>query len=152
LRAALQAREAALSTTVAALVAAYTSAPADPQCGRLSAACRDGLTALRRAVDGFELAAADEDDAAGAADELRARRAAFDRRAACVCAAPVLRHCMCGMRADARARPRAACASPCATRRWRRTRRRATRRRERCASARRGRDGGGGDCVFRALL
>jgi hypothetical protein len=73
---------------VAALEAAFTSAPADAQCGRLSASCRDGLTALRRAVDGFELAAADEDDAAGAADELRARRAAFDRHA---CAASEFR-------------------------------------------------------------
>lgn len=75
-----QAREATLSDAVAALQEAYTTAPSDGLCNRLSAACRDQLAALRRGVDAFELAADDEvDDADAAAAALVERRAAFDR-------------------------------------------------------------------------
>ena len=77
-----QAREAALEAAVAALEAAYRADPNDAQCTRLAAACRDQLTALRGVVDAFELTAADEEEPEAAAAELRARRAAFDRRAA----------------------------------------------------------------------
>jgi hypothetical protein len=66
---------------VAALEAAYSEAPADARCSRLSAQCRDQLSALRSGVDAFELMAADEAGEA-AAEELRKRRAAFDRRVA----------------------------------------------------------------------
>jgi hypothetical protein len=65
---------------VASLEAAYSEAPADARCSRLSAQCRDQLSALRSGVDAFELMAADEAGEA-AAEELRKRRAAFDRRA-----------------------------------------------------------------------
>ena len=70
-----------MSRSVAALEAAYAAAPTDPQCGRLMAACRDELAALRRGVDAFELAAADE-EGDDAATELRRRRNAFDTCAA----------------------------------------------------------------------
>ena len=65
---------------MASLEAAYSEAPADARCSRLSAQCRDQLSALRSGVDAFELMAADEAGEA-AAEELRKRRAAFDRRA-----------------------------------------------------------------------
>ena len=77
----MQTREAALAEAVAALEAAYTAAPADPRCSRLSAACRDQLSTLRGCVDAFELAALDEAGDA-AAEELRKRRTAFDRHVA----------------------------------------------------------------------
>ena len=64
---------------VAALEGAYVAAPADPRCSRLSAACRDQLAQLRAGVDALELLAADE-EGERAAEELRKRRAAFDRR------------------------------------------------------------------------
>ena len=76
-----QTREAALAESVAALEAAYGEAPAYARCSRLSAQCRDQLSALRSGVDAFELMAADEAGEA-AAEELRKRRAAFDRRVA----------------------------------------------------------------------
>ena len=82
-----QTREAALAEAVAALEAAYTAAPADPRCSRLSAACRDQLSTLRGCVDAFELAALDEAGDA-AAEELRKRRTAFDRRVSRCVASP----------------------------------------------------------------
>jgi hypothetical protein len=80
-----QAREAALAVAVAELEAVYTSTPSDAQSLRLSGACRDQLSLLRHGVDAFELAAADEAEEA-ATEELRQRRAAFDRRVRpCAC-------------------------------------------------------------------
>jgi hypothetical protein len=119
-----QAREAALAVAVAELEAVYTSTPSDAQSLRLSGACRDQLSLLRHGVDAFELAAADEAEEA-ATEELRQRRAAFDRR---------VRLCAClHSRPPLTRGPRdAGCASSCATRNWRRTRLRAMPLRARC--------------------